>query len=222
MINFDALFKISYGLYVVCSGNKEHGNGFICNTVMQVTADPVQLAVCCNKNNYTAEFIAHSGVLSISVLPESVSPELIGTFGYQSGRDKDKLQGFDVSYGTNDVPVLVSEAIATIEGKVKHTIDVGTHLIYICEITEATLLSNANPITYDYYRKIKKGVSPKNAPTYVDETRLHTTQSTSEKYRCQICGYIYDNAENDTPFEELPDDWECPVCLAVKAMFEKM
>lgn len=222
MINFDALFKISYGLYVVCSGNKEHGNGFICNTVMQVTADPVQLAVCCNKNNYTAEFIARSGVLSISVLPENVSSELIGTFGYQSGRDKDKLQGFNVSYGIDDVPVLLSEAVATIEGKVKQTIDVGTHLIYICEITEATLLSNSNPITYDYYRKIKKGVSPKNAPTYVDETKQRTAEATSEKYRCLICGYIYDNAENDTPFEELPEDWECPVCRAVKAMFEKI
>ncbi|GAT64331.1 flavin reductase [Paludibacter jiangxiensis] len=222
MINFDALFKISYGLYVVCSGNKEHGNGFICNTVMQVTADPVQLAVCCNKNNYTAEFIAHSGVLSISVLPENVSSELIGTFGYQSGRDKDKLQGFDVSYGIDNVPVLLSETVATIEGKVKQTIDVGTHLIYICEIIEATLLSNSNPITYDYYRKIKKGVSPKNAPTYVDETKQHTDETTSEKYRCLICGYIYDNAENDTPFEQLPEDWECPVCRAAKAMFEKM
>lgn len=222
MINFDALFKISYGLYVVCSGNKEHGNGFICNTVMQVTADPVQLAVCCNKNNYTAEFIARSGVLSISVLPESVSAELIGAFGYQSGRDKDKLQGFDVSYGIDDVPILLSEAVATIEGKVEQTIDVGTHLIYICEIIEATLLSNSNPITYDYYRKIKKGVSPKNAPTYVDETKQHTAEATSEKYRCLICGYIYDNAENDTPFEELPEDWECPVCRAVKAMFEKI
>lgn len=222
MINFDALFKISYGLYVVCSGNKEHGNGFICNTVMQVTSDPVQLAVCCNKNNYTSEFIARSGTLSITVLPESVSPELIGTFGYQSGRDKDKLQGFEVSYGIDDVPVLLSEAVATIEGKVKQTIDVGTHLIYICEVTEATLHSNTNPITYDYYRKVKKGVSPKNAPTYVDESKKNAPQVISEKYRCQICGYIYDNAENDIPFEELPDNWECPVCKATKTMFEKI
>lgn len=221
MINFDALFKISYGLYVVCSGNKKHGNGFICNTVMQVTADPVQLAVCCNKNNYTSEFISQSGVLSISILPENVSPELIGTFGYQSGREKDKMQNFNVRYGISEVPVLLSEAVATIECSVKQTVDVGSHLIYVCEVVEAVLLNNQNPITYDYYRKIKKGVSPKNAPTYVDESKTQTT-STSKKYRCLICGYIYDDAENDTPFEELPDDWKCPVCRAVKAMFEKM
>lgn len=173
MINYDALFKISYGLYVVCSGNKTKGNGYIANTVMQVTAEPVQVAVCCNKNNYTAELIARSGMLSVSVLPQTVSPEVIGTFGYQSGRDIDKLNGFNIRYGVNDVPVLLTDAIATLECNVKQTIDVGSHLLYICEVADATLLNDNDSITYDYYRKVKKGVSPKNAPTYVDESKKH-------------------------------------------------
>jgi flavin reductase (DIM6/NTAB) family NADH-FMN oxidoreductase RutF len=170
MINFDALLKISYGLYVVCSGNKEKGNGYICNTVMQVASNPVKVAICCNKNNYTAEIIKASGVLSVSVLPESVSQEVIGTFGYQSGRNINKFEDFDVCYGFQGVPILLTNAIATLECKVEQTIDVGTHLLFICEVEEATLLKNDNPITYDYYRKVKKGSSPKNAPTYVEKT----------------------------------------------------
>jgi ferric-chelate reductase [NAD(P)H] len=170
MINFDALFKISYGLYVVCSGNKEKGNGYIANTVMQVTSNPVKVAVCCNKNNYTAELIQSSGVLSVSILPESVSQEIIGTFGYQSGRNTNKFEEFDVCYGFQGVPVLLSNALATLECKVEQTIDAGTHLLFICEVKEANLFKSDNPITYDYYRRVKKGSSPKNAPTYVAKT----------------------------------------------------
>ena len=227
MINHQALSKISYGLYIVCSGDKEAGNGFVCNSVTQISSNPVLIMVCCNKNNYTAEVIAQKKVLSVSVLPQTVSQGIINTFGYRSGRDIDKLKDFDVRYGINDVPVLTSEAIATMECDVKQTIDAGTHLLYICEIKEATLISDLAPITYDYYHKVKKGTSPKNAPTYVDESTVEESNSqvstkTSEKYRCQVCGYIYDDAENDISFAALDDDWVCPVCGVPKSDFEKI
>ena len=222
MINYEALFKISYGLYVICSGNKEKGNGFVGNTVMQVTSYPMQIAVCCNKNNFTAELIAQTGVLSVSILPQTVSPTVIGTFGYKSGRDIDKLKDFEVRYGIQDVPVLLTDAIATLECKINQAIDSGTHYVYICEVTDATLLNDSDPITYDYYRKVKKGVSPQNAPTYVDESKKETAP-TSEKHRCLVCGYVYDDAENDIPFAELDgDDYECPVCQANKGKFVKI
>jgi len=222
MINLDSLSKISYGLYVVCSGNKEHGNGFICNSIMQVTSKPVQVMVCCNKDNYTAEVIARSGVLSVSVLPQTVSQKIIGTFGYKSGRDTDKLKDFEVRYGFEDVPVLLTEAIATLECKVKQTVDAGTHLLYVCEVLEAILINDFEPITYDYYHKVRKGVSPKNAPTFVDESKEQVSSPASERHRCLVCGYIYDDAENDIPFTALDDDWVCPVCGVPKSEFEKI
>jgi flavin reductase (DIM6/NTAB) family NADH-FMN oxidoreductase RutF/rubredoxin len=222
MINYKALSKISYGLYVVCSGNKKQGNGFISNSVVQVTSNPVQLMVCCNKNNYTAKVIAGCGNLSISVLPQTVSPEIIGTFGYKSGRNTDKFKDFKILYGIEDVPVLVTDAIATLECKVKQTVDAGTHLLYVCEVTEATLLNDLEPITYEYYHEVKKGLSPKNAPTYVEESKKQVSDPVLERHRCPVCGYIYDDAENDIPFSALDDDWVCPVCGVPKSEFEKI
>lgn len=222
MIDYDALLKISYGVYAVCSGNSKKGNGFISNSIMQITSDPVQVAVTCNKKNYSAEIIADSGMLAISVLPQNVSSDVISIFGYKSGREIDKLKKFNVRYGINDVPVLLSDAIATLECKVKETIDVGTHLIFLCEVLEANLLdSELDPITYDYYRKVKKGVSPANAPTYINPLKKQKIME-STKYRCPICGYEYDDSEHDIPFEALDDDWVCPVCGATKDMFEKI
>ena len=102
MIDYEALFRVSYGLYVVCSGTREHGNGFISNTVFQVTAEPPRFAACCHKNNYTAEFITRCGAFSVSVLHKDAAPGLFGRFGYRSGRDLDKMEGVEVRYGDTD------------------------------------------------------------------------------------------------------------------------
>ena len=99
MINFEALFKISYGMYIVCAGDKTHGNGFISNTFFQVTAEPPRFAACCNKDNFTAEFIKKHGSFSVSVLSKDASPNIFGRFGYKSGRDINKLEGMSVKYG---------------------------------------------------------------------------------------------------------------------------
>jgi len=93
LINIQALFKISYGLYIVSSGDKAIGNGFISNTVFQVTAEPPRFAVCCSKNNYTSEFIMKYKVFSVSVLAQSASSDIFGKFGYKSGKDFDKMNG---------------------------------------------------------------------------------------------------------------------------------
>ncbi|MGC9151454.1 MAG: flavin reductase [Microbacter sp.] len=222
MIDYQTLYKISYGIYVVCSGNSQKGNGFICNSVMQVTSEPPQLAVTCNKDNYTAELISASGMLSVTILPRQVSQDIIATFGYQSGRDIDKLKQFNIRYGLNDVPVLMNEAVATLECHVKETIDVGSHWLYIVEILQADLYDDAaEPITYALYRKERKGASPKNAPTYIDESKLPKTAAT-EKHRCQVCGYVYDDSEHDASFNALDEDWVCPICGAGKELFETL
>ncbi len=174
MINFEALFKISYGLYIVSSGNADNGNGFISNTVFQVTAEPAQFAVCCNKNNFTAEIIKEYKVFSVSILQQETTPEIMGRFGYKSGRNINKMEGMNIKYGETGCLVVLNDSIAYLECKVLNTIDVGTHLMFIGELIQAENIDDTKePLTYQYYRQVKKGIAPKNAPTYVDKSKLN-------------------------------------------------
>ncbi len=173
MIDFEALFKVSYGMYIVCSGNEEKGNGFISNSVFQVTSEPAQFAACCNKNNLTTEFIETYKAYSISILHQDVPSDIIGKFGYKSGRNINKLEGLDLKYGETGVPIVLNESIACLDCKLVQTFDVGTHLIFIGELVESeTLENNKKALTYAYFRQIRKGIAPKNAPTYVDKSKL--------------------------------------------------
>ena len=169
LIDLEALFKISYGLYVVCSKNGEKLNGYISNAVFQVTAEPPRLAVCCSKNNYTAELITESGKLSISVLNKDVKAGIIGAFGYKSGRDIDKFANVEYITGETGIPVVLEDSIASFECSVSQIVDVDTHLLFIAEIINRRIIDNAGePLTYAYYRNVKKGKAPKNAPTYIN------------------------------------------------------
>ncbi|MEN8156701.1 MAG: flavin reductase [Bacteroidota bacterium] len=225
MIDYDVLFKISYGLYIVSSGSEQEGNGFISNTVFQVTSDPPQFAACCNKENHTAGIIQSSGHFSVSVLQSDASADLIGTFGYKSGRDTDKMEGMELKYGESGVPIVLNDAIAFLECRVVKTVDVGTHLMFIGELLQTGMLDESkDPLTYLHYRQVRKGVAPKNAPTYLDKSKLEKRSSHGEysKYECAACGYIYDEAQEEKKFNELPDDWMCPVCGSDKEDFIKL
>lgn len=222
MIDFEAFFKISYGLYIVCSGDRNKGNGYISNTVFQVTSEPAKFATCCNKNNYTAELIINSGAFSVSVLHKETSSEIYGRFGYKSGKDIDKLEGMQLKYGETGVPIILNDTIAFLECKVVQTIDIGTHLMIIGELVQSVVLDKTKePITYLYYREIKKGLSPKNAPTYIDESKIvkKTGESSAAKYKCTACGYLYDDATESVKFVDLPDEWVCPICGVGKEDF---
>lgn len=232
-INFDAFFKISYGLYVVSSKNGDKLNGYISNTVFQVTAEPPRFAVCSSKNNYTTELINDSKAFSISILKQDTAAELIGLFGYQSGRDIDKFKNVKNITGSTGTPILVQDTIAWFECRVVQSIDLGTHILFTAEILGSDLLDGTSePLTYAYYREVRKGKSPKNAPTFISHESVKEskkeTPSTGNKYKCLICGYVYDPAVGDpdsnisagTDFNDLPDDWQCPVCGADKSNFE--
>ena len=221
MLNIQALFKISYGLYIVSSGDRDRGNGFISNTVFQVTAEPPEFAVCCSKNNYTSEFILKYNVFSVSVLAQTASSEIFGKFGYRSGKDFDKMAGTKVRYGDTGVPIVLDESIAFFECKVIQTLDVGTHLLFIGELLNAEFIDDSRePLTYTYYRQVKKGVAPKNAPTYIDKSKIEIkSDASSKKYKCPACGYIYDESSEHVKFTDLPDDWVCPVCGSEKSDF---
>lgn len=172
MINTEVFFKVPYGMYVVCSGNKTCGNGFIATVVFQVTAQPIQFGVCCNKDNHTATLIQQSGVFSISVLSEKTSVDIIRDFGFKSGKNNvNKMEGRDIKCGLMEVPVLMENIVAYLECKLVQTVDVGTHYIFIGEVVNAEMIdSEAETMTYMYYRNVMKGKSPKNAPTYIDKS----------------------------------------------------
>jgi len=222
MIQFEALFKISYGLYIVSSGNKNKGNGFISNTFFQVTAEPPMFASCCNKDNYTASLIQETGAFSVSVIHKDTDPEIIGRFGYKSGKDTDKLSGLNVKYGETGVPIVLNDCIAFLECKVVQTIDVGTHYMFIGQLIQSEIIDDTkDALTYLHYRQVRKGVAPKNAPTYIDKSKLGSklTESGLKKFECTACSYIYDEAVEDVRFADLPDDWVCPVCGSEKSDF---
>jgi flavin reductase (DIM6/NTAB) family NADH-FMN oxidoreductase RutF/rubredoxin len=236
MINPASFFNVSYGLYIITSGNKKSRNGFIANSVFQVTATPPQFAVCCNKENYTAGIIKETGVFIISALDKNVSSKFIGNFGYKTGSKLDKLKDVEHFTGKSGAPVITENIISYIECKVNQTVDAGTHLIFIGNVIQADILNNKKPLTYDYYRDVKKGIAPKNAPTFIDKKTLDAIkQQKADKtplprFKCPVCGYIYEPEKGDassgiipgTAFENLPDDWKCPVCETPKNDFFKL
>jgi flavin reductase (DIM6/NTAB) family NADH-FMN oxidoreductase RutF/rubredoxin len=225
MINFEALFKISYGLYIVSSGTREHGNGFVSNTVFQVSSNPPKFAACCSIENHTAELIKSTGFFSVSILQSETAATTIGTFGFKSGKNLNKMEGMDLKYGESGVPIVLKDAIAFLECKVQETYDVGSHLMFIGVLLQADVLDpDKEALTYLHYREVKKGVAPKNAPTYVDKTKLEKKPTGEDfaKYECAACGYIFDEEKEGTKFDDLPDDWLCPVCGSEKEDFYKL
>lgn len=230
-MNIESYFKISYGIYVVSTVQGSKRNGYISNTVFQVTAEPAQMAIVCSKNNFTAEMISRSKVFSISVLKKDTRNEIMGAFGYRSGKDMDKFAQFAHITGKTGAPILLDDTVAWFECEVTQTLDVGSHMLFIGRVTDCDLIdSQGEPLTYAYYRDVKKGKAPKNAPTFIDPEKLKQKAGVvSGEYYCTVCGHIYNPVQGDpesgippgTPFEDLPESWVCPVCGAEKSDFAK-
>ena len=226
-MNLKALYKLGYGLYVVSSRKGDRLNGQIANTVFQITSEPPTIVVSINKNNLTHEFIKESKVFVASVLSRDTPLSFIGHFGFKSGRDIDKLEGISYKTGETQAPVVTENALAYLEARVIQEMDVGTHTIFTGELVGADVLREGEPMTYAYYHQVKRGTTPKTAPSYIEEKQEAPKMA---KYKCTVCGYIYDPVLGDpdggikpgTPFEEIPDDWVCPVCGAAKDEFERM
>jgi flavin reductase (DIM6/NTAB) family NADH-FMN oxidoreductase RutF/rubredoxin len=232
-MNHEAFYRITYGLYVVSSTHGSQSNGYIANTVFQVTAKPARFAIACNKDNYTCGLISQSQVFAISILQQDTQAELIGLFGYQSGRTLNKYASVRHRTGQTGAPILLEDTLAWLECKVVQTVDVGTHLLFVGEVVDGDVINSSQPpLTYAYYRDVKKGKAPKNAPTYLDPARIEAAKPAplpSGQYACAACGHVYDPAVGDpeagipagTRFEDLPENWICPVCGAAKADFVK-
>ena len=196
-----ALFKVGYGLFVLIAKDGDRDNGCIINTVNQITAVPNRLAVAVNKLNYTHDMIMKSGIFNISILSSEVGFSIFKRFGYQSGRDVDKFADFhSVERSANHLLYLTESCNAFLSCKVIATHDYETHTLFICELTEAKIMTSDTSVTYaDYFDHIKP--KPKASEKKV------------KGFRCKICGYIY---EGDT----LPPDYICPVCKHPASDFE--
>lgn len=232
MDSFDqkALWKITYGIYLIGSHNGDRINAQIVNTVVQVAAKPARIAVSINKDCFTHSMIEKSREFSASVLEQDAPMEFIGLFGFKSGRDINKFEKISHEAGLTKCPVVTAHSLAVMEARVISTADVGTHTIFIADVISGRVLKDGVPLTYAYYQDVKKGRAHKNAPTFKGATE-NSTKAREEvmvKYVCKICGYIYDPKNGDpdngvaagTKFEDLPDDWVCPICGVGKDQFE--
>ena len=162
-----AFHSLSYGVYIVSARIGERLNGQICNTVFQVTADPPQLAISVNRENYTHICLRESGSFSVAVLSEEAPMVYIGRFGFRCGRDFDKYSEIEYRIGETGSPIPTDHTVAYMECRIGREIDCGTHSLFLGEVVDAARLSDTAPMTYDYYHRVVKGRSPSKAPTYI-------------------------------------------------------
>lgn len=249
-MDYKALHKLSYGLYIVASRLDGVKAGYIGNTVFQVTSSPVQIAVSCHKNNDSADIILQSGVFSVSVLKKDASTSLIGEFGFMSSSEIDKFARVKTEVYSSGAPVVLDSALAWFDCRVVNTLDVGSHILIVGEVLDSALLSDDEPLTYAYYREKYKMLAPRNAPTFIEREKLDQLAANAdsspvviesaplavsdpedeEEYICAICGYVYRPEDGDlsmgippgTPFEALPEDYRCPICNAGKDYFKPL
>ena len=201
-----AMYKLSYGLFVLTAKEAGKDNGCIINTAIQAASEPNQLSICVNKLNYTHDMVLQTGEFTVSVLSQNAKFDLFRQFGFQSGRDVDKFENFNAcARGTNGIYYITEGTNAYISVKVKKTEDLGSHTMFIGEITDMEVLSDAPSVTYAYYLE---NIKPK--PQAVGKT-----ESGQTVWRCTICGYEYVG-------EELPEDFVCPLCKHPASDFEKV
>ena len=201
-IDATALFNIGYGLYVITSNDGSRDNGLIVNAVMQVTNTPNRVAVAINKQNYSHDTIKASGIMNVNCLSTDAPFEVFKTFGFSSGRDTDKFEGKTVKRSGNGLVYLDKYINSYISLKVESYIDLDTHGMFICSVTESETISTTETMTYTYYHK---NVKPKP----------EAAKKKSSGYVCKICGYVY---EGDT----LPADFVCPWCKHGAEDFESL
>lgn len=214
MINKNAFRNMSYGVYVVSTLDGERPTGCVANSAMQITSEPATIAVSINHDNYTNACIEKTGKFAISILTEQSDAGIIGRFGFQSGKDVNKFDGVEavVKEGIS----VVADACSYLVCKVINKMETATHTVFLGEVIAADVLKEEEPMTYAYYHKVVKGKSPKNAPTYIAEEE--ETVQKEEKWVCGICGYEY---RGEIPFEEVPEQFVCPVCKQPKSVFVK-
>lgn len=196
-----ALNKISYGLYILTTAWNGIDNGCIINTVSQVALNPDRIMISINKTSYTGELIKNSGVFNLSILTEETPFSEFQHYGFSSGRDKNKFENAEnIFRSTNGLYVVPRYANSFISASVTDSIDLGTHTLFVADVTEQIVLTDEPSITYGYYH---------------ENTKPKPQENKKSGYRCNICGYIYEG-------DNIPDDFICPICKHGVADFVKI
>ena len=196
-----AMFKLSYGLFVLTAKDGEKDNGCIINTVTQITATPLRISIAVNKANFTHDMIIKTGKFNISVLTESAPFRIFEQFGFHSGRDTNKFAGYEFYERTvNEICYVKEHTNCVISAKVSQSYDYGTHTLFIADITQSFVLSGEPSVTYQYYFD---NIKPKPQPP----------KEGKKGFICKICGYVYEG-------DSLPEDFICPLCKHGSADFE--
>ena len=198
MIDSKAMFKLSYGLFVLTAREGSKDNGCIINTAGQLTSTPNRIQIAVNKQNFTHDMILRTGIFNVSVLSREATFWVFRHYGFQSGRDVDKFAGLSEDRTANGLRYVEGCTNAVLSGQVISTVDLGTHTLFIADVTEAMVLGSEPSMTYQYYFD---HVKPKPEPKKTG-------------WVCKICGYVYEG-------EELPADFVCPVCKHGAEDFEK-
>ena len=195
-----AFNKIGYGLYAVTSREGEKDNALIVNTVCQVASEPLRISVCINKQNYSHDMIKRTGVMNVNCLSQSAPFSVFQAFGFRSGRDTDKMEGVSFKRSANGVAVLAEHTNAFMSLDVEQYVDLGSHGMFICSVSEAEVTSAEESMTYAYYHA---SVKPKKQ------------EQKKKGYVCRICGWVYEG-------ETLPEDIVCPICKHGAEDFEEI
>jgi len=205
MIEKEAMYKLTYGLFVLTTTDGEKQNGCIVNTVSMITDNPKRITVFVNKANYSEQLLKKTGICNVSVLTESAPFSIYRQFGFASGRDTDKFAEGRYETSENGLYYLPEYTNAVLSAKVIDSYDYGTHTLFVAEVTEAKKLSDEKSVSYEYYLNNVKP-KPEAAPK---------TEEKKGRWVCKICGYVHEG-------EEMPDDFICPWCKHPKEDFEKI
>ena len=198
-----AMYRLTYGLFVLTSRLGEKDNGCIINTAGQVTSSPNRISIAVNKENFTHDLIVQSGRFNLSVLSEGAAFSTFQRFGFQSGKTADKFDGYAACHRSENGLYYVTEGTnAYISAAVEQSLDLGSHTLFIASVENMDVLSDAPSATYAYYQA---QIKPKPEKPAAGKT----------VWRCTVCGYIYEG-------EELPADFSCPLCKHPASDFEKV
>lgn len=202
-MNNKALFKLSYGLYLLTAKEGDKINGCIINTVTQVTDTPTRVSIAVNKDTLTHDMLLRTGKCAVTALSVNTTFDLIKNFGFQSGKDTEKFTSYPYKLTAEGLPYLTGHACAYLVCHVTQTIDLDTHTLFIADVVDGDVLSEEDPLTYDFYHKNIKP-APKEA-----------SKPPIKGWRCIICGYVYEGPD-------LPADFICPWCKHGVIDFEKI
>lgn len=191
--------NISYGLFILTARDGDKLNGCVTNTLQQVTTSPNRITITVNKENYTHDMLLKTGEFNVSILSEDAKFDTFKHFGFQTGREVNKFENYQSPLSKNDIPYIIDGTNGYISAKVIHSIDLGSHTLFLADVTDGQSLSDVPSATYEYYHNNIKE-KPDNS---------------SSGWVCKICGYVYPN-------DDLPADFICPLCKHPASDFEKM